>query len=278
MKTEINLDAYTDRIGYEGSLTAIPDVLKQLHLLHPKSIPFENLNPFLGIPVLLDTESLQKKLVYDGRGGYCFEQNLFFKQVLETLGFRVKGLAARILWNRPDDEITPKGHMLLLVETEGQRYICDVGFGGLGPTAPLNLEPDLTQETPHETFKLEESDGVYLLRSHVQGEWKALYRFTLEEHYRQDYEITNWYLSNHPESHFVIGLVAARPEVNPNRRYNFRGNELSIHNIDGGTEKQVLETVSEIRQTLEDVFLIRLPEVPELDQKLDKLIKKAEAE
>lgn len=219
MQSVLNFDKYFERIGYEGPLEATMEVLRNLHLLHPKSIPFENLNPFLGIPVPLDMESLQKKLIEDGRGGYCFEQNLLFKEVLETLGFRVKGLAARVLWNQPEGKITSRGHMLLLVEAEGKQYIADVGFGGLGTTSPLLLEENAEQNTPHESYRLKRNGGEYILESDVKGEWKSLYRFNLDEHYRQDYEVTNWYLSNHPESHFVTGLIAARPEVDPNRRF-----------------------------------------------------------
>lgn len=272
------LDAYFDRIGYEEPRSANYDVLKKLHLLHPKSIPFENLNPLLGIPVDLDPDAIQQKLVQNGRGGYCFEQNLLFKQVLEALGFEVKGLAARILWNRPEDSITPRGHMLLLVKTEKEQHIADVGFGGLGPTAPLLLKPDIVQETPHENYKLKQKNGEYTLYSDVKGEWKALYRFNLQEHYRQDYEKTNWYLSNHPESHFVTGLIAARPEINPNRRYALQGNQLSIHTFKEGTEKQEFNTVAELRDILQDIFLIDLPDTSTLDETLEKIIRQAEAD
>lgn len=272
METNKNLDAYFKRIGYKGPAKASLEVLQQLHLLHPKSIPFENLNPFLGIPVKLDSESLQKKLVDDGRGGYCFEQNLLFKEVLETLGFRVKGLAARVLWNQDESEMTSRGHMLLLVETDEKQYIADVGFGGLGTTAPLLLEPGIEQQTPHELYKVEQSGGEYILRSHVKGEWKALYRFGLEEHYMQDYEVTNWYLSNHPESHFVTGLFIARPEIGPARRYGLKENQLSIHTLEKGTEKRTLNTADELKEVLKNNVRIRLTEVPELDEKLAGII------
>jgi len=47
--------------------------------------------------VRLDAPSLQQKLVRAGRGGYCFEQNLLQSHVLNGLGFKVSGLAARVL-------------------------------------------------------------------------------------------------------------------------------------------------------------------------------------
>lgn len=51
-----------------------------------------------------------------GRGGWCFEQNLPLKSVLKALGYRVTGLAARVLWNAPEGALPPRGHMLLRVD------------------------------------------------------------------------------------------------------------------------------------------------------------------
>ncbi|MCB0225525.1 MAG: arylamine N-acetyltransferase, partial [Anaerolineae bacterium] len=88
-----DLDAYFRRIGYTGERTASRATLSALILHHAQTIPFENLNPLLRWPVRLDLPSLQQKLVRDGRGGYCYEHNLLFSQVLQTLGFQVTHLA-----------------------------------------------------------------------------------------------------------------------------------------------------------------------------------------
>lgn len=91
MSTSVDLSAYFKRIGYDKEdPSASSKTLKKLHRLHTQAIPFENLNPLLGLPVKLDTKSLQQKLVYDERGGYCFEHNLLFKRILETIGFSVR--------------------------------------------------------------------------------------------------------------------------------------------------------------------------------------------
>src|SRR4249920_3430118 len=97
------LDEYFQRIGHTGPRSPTLDTLRALHLRHTTTIAFENLSPLLGWPVHLDIESLHQKLVRDGRGGYCFEQNLLFSHALRALGFRVAGLAARVLWNTTDD-------------------------------------------------------------------------------------------------------------------------------------------------------------------------------
>lgn len=113
MTTSIDLDAYFQRIGYAGARTPTLDTLRAIQLRHTETIAFENLNPLMRWPVRLDIESLQEKLVRDGRGGYCYEQNLLFCHVLKVLGFQVTGLAARVLWNEPDAAITSLTHAAL---------------------------------------------------------------------------------------------------------------------------------------------------------------------
>lgn len=265
-------DRYFERIGYEGSAPPTLDTLKSLHQKHTENIPFENLNPFLGMKVKLDPQSLEQKMIHNKRGGYCFEQNLFFREVLRETGFDAKGLAARIRWNKDEDEITSRGHMLLLIEINDKPYIADVGFGGLTLTAPLRLETDILQETPHEPYRLIRKGEDFLMQTLVRGEWKDVYQFNLVENFVPDYEVTNWYLSNYPESHFVTGLIAARPV--PGRRYALRDNQLSIHHLDGETEKQTLNTVEELKRVLVQNFLLSLPERNNLDEKLSTIINK----
>ena len=275
MTSAIDLDAYFERIGYGGGRTPVLDTLRAIHLRHPQSIPFENLSPLLGRPVRLDAQSLQKKLVFDGRGGYCFEQNLLLSHALKGLGFRVVELAARVLWNTPEGVVRPRSHMLLLVHLEDGAFIADVGFGGLTLTAPLRLQADIEQATPHEPFRLIELGQDFVLQALIGDAWRPLYRFGLQEQLLPDYEVTSWYLSNHPESQFVTTLMAARPE--PDRRYALRNNQLAVYHRDGRTEQRVLASAAEMRHTLERLFLLRLPVAPELDAILTRLIAQSAA-
>ena len=165
----IDLDAYFRRIGYTGERRATLDTLRAIHVRHAETIAFENLNPLLKWPVLLDAASLEQKLVRAGRGGYCFEQNLLLSHVLNGLGFKVSGLAARVLWGAPEGAITPRGHMLLRVDIEGTSYMADVGFGVLTLTGPLLLEPDIEQATPHETFRLTRAGQDFIMQVKLGG-------------------------------------------------------------------------------------------------------------
>jgi N-hydroxyarylamine O-acetyltransferase len=268
----LDLDAYLKRIGYHGAPRVSLETLSTLHLRHAQAIPFENLNPLLRWPVRLDIASLQEKLVAGGRGGYCFEQNLLFSHALTTIGFDVTWLAARVLFNLPEGTTTPRSHMLLLVRLEGTPYVADVGFGGLTLTGPLRLEPHIEQATPHERFRLMPLDEAFVMQAKI-GEWKNLYRFDLTKQLLPDYEVTNWYLSNHPNSHFVTGLMVARAEAD--RRYALRNNTFSVHYLDGRTERRLLTSTDELRAALSETFRLTLPKAPELDAALGRLAKQA---
>jgi N-hydroxyarylamine O-acetyltransferase len=270
MPNRFDLDAYFERIAYSGPRLATLDALAALHFRHSQTIPFENLNPLLGWPVRLDTPSIHKKLVEDGRGGYCFEQNLLFKHVLQELGFQVTGLAARVLWDAPEGVVTSRSHMLLRVDLPDGPRIADVGFGGQTLTGPLRLEPAVEQTTPHELFRLVQLADGFAMQTRIGGAWKALYRFDLQEQFLVDYEVSNWYLSHHPDSRFVTGLIAARPDLD--RRYALRNNELSVHELSGRTERRFLMSADELKTTLEDTFHLRLPQGPELQAALERLV------
>lgn len=269
MTPGFQLDEYCKRIGYYGTRSATLQTLAAVQLQHAQAIAFENLNPFLRWPVRLDVDSLHQKLVRDQRGGYCFEHNLLLSHALTAMGFHVTGLAARVMWNAPEGAITPRGHMLLLVDIDDVAYVVDAGFGALTPTGPLRLEPDIVQSTPHEPFRLRRKADGFIMEASVNGVWKALYRFDLQEQFLADYEVTNWYLSNHPKSHFVTGLIAARPARD--LRYALRDNVFSVHYVDGNTERRLLTSADELRTTLEGLFHVALPELPEIDAALERL-------
>lgn len=265
-----DLRAYLDRIGVDRRPSrADLATLQDIALRHPCAIPFENLNPLLRRPVRLDIASIQEKLVRDGRGGWCYEHNLLLGTALSAIGYHVTGLSARVVWNVPPGVVRGRSHMVLHVTLDGVSYIVDAGFGGSTPTAPLKLVEGLEQTTPHEPFRLMPVSGGFLLEAKLDGAWKGLYSFDRQPQVLADYEIPNWYLCNHPESHFLAGVVAAR--VDRDRRYALRNTEFATHFPAGATERRVLASAAEIRRTLEDVFHINVPDWPELDETLARL-------
>lgn len=269
MNPSIDLNAYLSKIGYTGAVRPSLETLSALAILQSQAIPFENLNPLLGLPVLLDLASLERKLLHEGRGGYCFELNLLLKHALEAIGFEVHGLAARVLWNQPEDAVTPRSHMLLRVSLQGQDYLVDPAFGGVSLTGVLRLEPGVEQPTAHEPFQLlSERSGSFRMQAMIRGEWRSLYRFDLQEQFLPDYEFSNYYLSTHPRSHFKANLYAGRTA--PGRRYVLHNAQFTVHQLGGPSETRILTSPSEMRETLERDFLLKLPESPELEKVLTR--------
>jgi N-hydroxyarylamine O-acetyltransferase len=269
-----DLDAYFGRLGYDGPSQPTLRTLTRLHALHADRIPFENLSPFAGEPVRLDLDSLQDKLLRRGRGGWCFEQNILLAHMLEALGYDVTRLAARVRWNVPPERVTPRSHMLLRVRLPEGDFIADVGFGGLTLSAPLKIEAGVEQATPHEPHRLVAQDSGYRLEARIAGAWSTLYVFELHAQQLADYEVSNWYLCHHPDSHFLKMVTAARAA--PGVRHALRGVRYATHTADGKTERREIRDVDEYKALLENAFGIRLPEAPELDGKLAAMIERGE--
>jgi arylamine N-acetyltransferase len=101
-----DLAAYLRRIEYTGSTDATIDTLHALVAAHNSAIPFENLDPLMGIPVVdLGRAALFEKLVRRRRGGYCYEQNGVMGYVLAELGFGVQRLGGRVVWMNHSEEL-----------------------------------------------------------------------------------------------------------------------------------------------------------------------------
>lgn len=258
----LDLTAYFDRVGYRGANEPTLDVLQGLVTAHTRAIPFENLDPFTGVPVAdLGPEALFDKLVRRRRGGYCYEHNGLMGYVLAELGYQVRRLAGRVVWMLPPDAPLPaQTHTVLAVTFPGCEgpYLVDVGFGGQTPTSPLRLQTGGVQQTTHEPYRLEDrGDGLVLL-AQVRGEWQALYEFSTQTRPLIDLTVGSWYVSTHPASHFVTGLMVAA--VTDDARVNLSGRNLTIHRT-GDSEKIVLDDAGAVLDTLRQRFGINLTDV-----------------
>ena len=201
---------------------------------------------------------------------------MLFAAVLRQLGFSVRGLAARVLWNRPEGTITPRTHMLLQVELDERSYLADVGFGGLTLTAPLKLVADIEQTTPHEDYRLLNHNDGFIVQARIRREWQSLYWFDPQEHLLPDYEMSNWYVSTHPESLFVNRLLAARAATDC--RHALPDNAYTVHRLDGTSETRLLTSTKALRDTLEEVFGISLADLPDTESLLNRLAAANQAE
>jgi N-hydroxyarylamine O-acetyltransferase len=204
----LDRDAYLARIGYDGRLDPTLEALRALHFAHTSAIPFENLDIVLGQTISLDLPHLEAKLVTARRGGYCFEQNALFAAVLESVGFDVVRLAARVRLGAT--EIRPRLHMLLEVRIDAEPWLADVGFGCSGPLYPICLLDPAENQQGCWTFCIRAEGDELVLESGESDAWFDLYSFTREPQYPVDYEAGNHYTSTHPHSPFVQNLVVQK--------------------------------------------------------------------
>src|SRR6202022_527931 len=209
----VNVAAYFDRIGYRGPAEPTGETVHELVAAHNGSIPFENLDPLLGIPVAdLGAAALADKLVHRRRGGYCYEHNGLMGHVLEAVGFGVRRFKGRGGWKKQPGAPGPsQTHTLLAVSLPEapQLYLVDVGFGGQTPTSPLRLETGSIQQTTLEPYRLQNRGDVLVLQAQIRGEGESLYEFATRTAPPIDLKVGSWYVSTHPSSHFVTGLMAS---------------------------------------------------------------------
>lgn len=255
----LDLTGYFARIGYRGAADPTLDVLQELVTAHTQTIPFENLDPLLGVPVDdLSPEALADKLVDRRRGGYCYEHNGLMGYVLAELGFGVRRFAARVVWGAaPGAPVPSLTHTLLGVAPPGapQLFLVDVGFGGQTPTSPLRLETGSVQRTTHEPYRLQGRADTMVLQAEIRGEWQSLYEFATKTAPPIDLVVGSWYVSTHPSSHFVTTLMASL--VTADGRCNLSDRRLAIHR-DGGTEKIELPDATAVVDALTNRFGINV--------------------
>lgn len=253
-----DLAAYFDRVGYTGQAAADLETLHAIVAAHNRTIPFENLDPVMGIPVAdLGVVALTDKLVHRRRGGYCYEQNGVMGYVLAELGFGVERLGGRVVWMNTSGDLPAQTHEALSVTVPGAdgRWLVDVGFGGQTLSSPIRLEVGTIQTTRHEPYRVLDHGNGYVLQAQIRGEWQALYTFTSRPVPQIDREVGSWYVSTHPKSGFVTGLSAAL--VTDDARWNLRGRNLAIHSS-GDTERIRFATAADVLTALTERFGINL--------------------
>lgn len=266
-----HLALYLQRLGFDAPPAPTLDTLRQLQLRHTGAFAFENLTTLSGEPVLIDLPSIEQKVLFDGRGGYCYELNNLFLALLQALGFEARGITGRVVMGQPEGAWTARTHRLSLVTLDGVRYITDVGFGGMVPTAPLLLDTDAEQLTPHEPYRIERHEDGFTLRANVGGEWRPMYIFDLQRQEDVDYTVGNWYVSTHPESSFARQLMVARTGDGWRRTLN--NGSFAIHRIGRESERRQVAEVDELVGVLQDEFGIRVPEHEGLRTVLERLIR-----
>jgi len=203
----LDVQRYLDRIGYAGALDTSIDTLRALHRAHMLSVPFENLDIHLGRPIVLDQAALFEKIVEGRRGGFCYELNGLFQELLRRVGFQVAMLSAGVA--RADGGFGPDlDHMALMV-TLDEVWLADVGFGD-SFLEPIRLDDSIVTEDPTGHYRIEVREGHrVMLRRRNESQWTPQYRFMLQPRELPEYREMCLYHQTSPESSFTRKRVCS---------------------------------------------------------------------
>ncbi len=265
----MDIYAYLNRIGYRGALEPSVATLLALQRAHLLAVPFENLDIHLGRPIVLDQAKLFDKIVGRRRGGFCYELNGLFAELLRELGFEVSLLAAGVA--RANGGFGPEyDHLTLLVECplsvvhsqlqpavdDGPRtiWLADVGFGDPF-RAPLRLIAGLEQPQDGRTYRLDRDGERWTLWERAEGEWEPQYRFTLQPRAFAEYAGMCQYHQSSPDSSFTRKRVCSLATVEG--RLTLSDLQL-ITTTNGKRIERQLKDEEEFRAVLREQFGIEL--------------------
>jgi len=255
--TAFDLDAYLARIGWQGSIEPTLETLTSVTRAHITSIPFENVDVLLGRGIRIDLDSIVQKIVAGGRGGYCFEHGTLFQAALERVGFTPTAHAARVVVIVPRDR-SPRTHMFLTVEIEGERFVLDPGFGGHTALVPVPLREGAEARDGSDRHRLVRRGDEWMLEAEIDGKMTPLWIATLEPHLPVDFQLANYWVSTAPASPFVNRLMLRA--LTPGGRTSVMNRDVTV--VSGGkTEKYQLADRKALRALLDEHFGFDLPDV-----------------
>ena len=206
--------AYLSRIGLSGPIGPGLDELERLQRAHLTSVAFENLDVFYRRGVHTNVAWSVPKIVDAGRGGWCYELNGAFANLLEMLGFKVKLLGATVVLG-PEPLATPD-HLALEVVLD-RPYLVDVGFGD-SFTRPLPLDAEGPHDGGTGEFSFAFDDGATtLIAAGDDGKPEPQYRFGANPHVASDFDASSFRLQNEPglrwtEQPFATRLLDGGPD------------------------------------------------------------------
>ena len=238
----MDVDRYLERIGLTQAPPATAAGLAALQWAHQTHVPFENLDVFLQRPLDLEPAALFEKIVLARRGGYCFELNTLFAELLRALGFQPSPHLARV-WLRIADGTPARNHLAHSVVVDGRRWLTDVGFGGRAMRCPLVIDdPSPVDDGDGDgPVRIEPSaEFGYMIERFAEGAWQAQYSVDLGPAYPRDILVANHFTATNPASHFTQGrfvgmFTAAGRNGLVDRQLTLRdGPELVHHDVEDG--------------------------------------------
>ena len=247
----MRLHDYLERVRVSDPLSADVESLRRLHVAHRETFLFENVSIQTGGGISVALEDIERKFLDQGRGGYCFEHNTLFAAALRDVGFAVTTLLGRV--RRGPPERWCRTHMVLRVTIDGEPWLADVGFGGIGLLEPIPMRDGAASDQVGLTYTLRRDRHVWILRANEE-----LYEFSEDPQTPGDIAVANHYTSTHPDSIFRRSLTIQR--TTRAERTILRHNTFTRY-VGGRIEERAIDN-ADARAIARDVFGVTLPDTP----------------
>ena len=214
----MNVNAYLNRIQSAGPVDTTIATLRQLHYQHLLTVPLENLNIYYGREIVLEPEALFTKIVTQKRGGFCYELNGLFYELLRAIGFSVKRVSGRVY--EPGKGFKNEfDHLAIIARINNIDWLVDVGFGRRFSHYPIPLILNQIQEDSSGCYMIATHDETYLAiqQQDEAGAWVAAYIFTLVPRELSEFVAMCHYHQTSPASFFtqnkLCTLVTAQGRI-----------------------------------------------------------------
>lgn len=253
-RMKFNKEKYLQRINYSGNLEPNLNTLKKLQRHHLLNVPFENLDIHSNVPIELSIEKILDKVVNQNRGGFCYELNGLFYELLKAIGFDVKMVSARV-YDQDKGYGKEYDHLAVIVKIDSFEYLTDVGFGEF-TFEPLKLRLGFIQKDERGDYEIDKYENGYLKVSKIENKRQTPeYIFKNKKRELKEFEEMCDYHQTSPNSHFKSKRLISLPTENG--RITITGNNLKIKELDLTTEMP-LKDEAEFEKELWNKFKVKI--------------------
>ncbi|MFC0522193.1 arylamine N-acetyltransferase [Pontibacillus salicampi] len=232
----MDIPLYLQRIGIDSIPTVSSKALSQLTKAHLYNIPFENIDVMTGNYIDLSVARFYDKIVIRKRGGFCYELNGLFHELLRQLGYEIMLIAATVL-QKDGSWAYPNSHAANIVYVEGEAYLVDVGFGD-SCIEPVPLNGKILRDQSG-TYRIKEQEGLYYLERY-EKRWRTQYCFSLVPRQLVEMKEAAHYNQTSPSSIFTQGYILTIRTMNG--RITITDTSITITNHRSRTKKTIHHT------------------------------------
>lgn len=206
----MDINAYLQRIHYKGDLYPNVETLRELQRHHLRAVPFENLDIHIDKPIELDIQKFYQKVVVHKRGGFCYELNSLFNELLKALNFQTKIISACV-WNESTGFSPDYAHLAILVRISDVEFLTDVGFGSF-TLFPLEINLKESQQDESNFYRISKLESNWLQVNCMNNDKVVpVYKFQSKRKNLRSFTDMCAYQQYNPNSHFRKGRLITRP-------------------------------------------------------------------